>query len=789
MNAALKTYYMLRYLGPRLLWLRAGVYAGNLLGRTRRAYAPRPWDAIDLGRDCESVLASRPFLFPLGEPPAIPGHICGAEATRQPPLDQRLRLIAEMRHVYMFRLVSPRPVEWDTNGLTGQKSSLQRSWFELPDFDPAAGDMRTMWDPGRAAWAIDLARAKARGLGAPADSRCHTTPADSRSHTAGAPPAGRRCHTTHGTPADGRSHTDDESLAGLYWRWFESFYDACPPYMGPQWKCGQEASTRLIALAIGFWAFARDAASTPERWRKFARLVWATGHRVEHHIAYAVSQKNNHAISEACGLMLAAHLCPHFAESPRWGQTGRRVLEQEILRQTYADGSYVQQSMNYERVMLQIGMLGVRLAELAGQPFERRLYDALGRAGEFLFQMMDPDTGRLPNYGGNDGAWVLPLSECDYSDFRPAVQAAHHLAHRQRLLPPGAGDEDLLWLFGPAALQEPPPSPPRRPASSAFETGGYFTIRSRESWLMTRCHTYVDRPSHPDLLAIDLWWRGQNILTDCGTYQYYTPQDKRIEAYFKSIAAHNTIQLGDDEPMELVSRFLWLPWPRARLRDWRGNARAEPLLRRGPSSSTARQEPGSHDPGGEATLYFDGEQFAWDRPPWKTVHRRAILGLEGDAWVVVDDLIGPHATPATLRWHLCDAPYEFDEAGAALTLHTRAGPFGLALAYAAGDLSSLRVVRGLVGPERVQGLAAPYYGEWRPIPVLEAAVVAARPLRIVTLLSPCVDGALSVECAERDHIRIACGPRAFELTLAPPAAGGPAIVRDVRSLRPVEALA
>ena len=63
---------------------------------------------------------------------------------------------------------------------------------------------------------------------------------------------------------------------------------------------------RIIALSLGFWSVANDPATTPQRWVQFARLAWATGYRIAHHIDYAISQKNNHSMTEAVGLMLIA---------------------------------------------------------------------------------------------------------------------------------------------------------------------------------------------------------------------------------------------------------------------------------------------------------------------------------------------------------------------------------------------------------------------------------------------------------------------------------------------------
>ncbi len=705
-----KAYYVLRYLGPEFVWRRGKIYLSQKLGRPRRVFAPREWQQIRLAEitrdgtptEAEAYAACKrtqapAFLFPLGRPPQIPPAIRSTPLERQPPFAERLALLAQGRCVYFFRTPAPSPIDWYANPIDGTRSDPDQTWCDIPDYLPEQGDPRMLWEPSRAAWAIDLARARPFGL--------------------------------------------DVGAGELYWRWVDSWMDACPPFKGFQWKCGQESAVRLIAIALGFWALADDPATTPERWVQFARLAWATGYRIRHHISYAISQKNNHAISEACGLLLISWLFPEFRQAADWQALGRRVMARELWRQTSDDGSYIQQSMNYQRVMLHGAMLGLRLAELAERPFDRDLYERLGRCGDFLFQMMDPATGRLPQHGNNDGAYVLPLSECDFTDFRPVIQATHYLSRRERLLSAGPWDEDLVWLFGSEALAGAPPQS-LRPTSVQLDTGGYYTLRGRESWGMIRCHTYRERPSHCDQLHLDLWWRGQNLLRDCGTYHYYVPGRSDVEYYFKSATAHNNVALDRNDPAELVSRFLWFPWSRSRKRAYET---------------------------GEGLLYFEGECYDYDRAPWRVVHRRAVIGLPGDTWIVVDDLLGDAEHEAALRWHMPDVPYDADAADSSVRLKTSAGEVFVTVLGQPASPHRFEVVRGREEPGRVQGWEAPYYGERRPIPTLEVTWQCRLPLRMMTTITPAQAARpeRSDDSPAREHWRLATREAVWSVALTP----------------------
>jgi hypothetical protein len=673
-----KAWYILRYLGPRVVWLRLGVYANKFMGKSRRVFAPRPWGEIDLADICNDHAPSemvhyaaykranpQPFLFPLGEPPAMPESIANERGERLHSLAERQALLEEMRCIYCFAQPSPEAIDWYHNPFSDGRSDPEPTWCDVPDYLPTQGDPRTLWEPARAAWAIDLARIAARG--------------------------------THEAPGE------------LLWEWIDNFMAACPPYHGYQWRCGQESSVRLFAITMGIWATGKTM--TDAQWLSFARLAWATGYRVYHHINYAVSQKNNHAFSEAVGLMLVAHLFPEFKDSSRWWAKGRKVLARELKRQCYADGSYLQQAMNYHRVMLQDAILGVRLAELAGEPFDREIYDIVAKASEFLYQMIDPATGKVPLYGNNDGAHVLPLSETDFLDFRPAIQAGYLLATGKRVLPAGHWDEDAIWLLGPNALATHRAEDVPAQVSSAYEVGGYYTLRNPAdaTWMMTRCHTYRDRQGHCDTLGVDLWWRGVNVLRDCGTYQYYIPGRQDKERYFASMAAHNVVQVDGVDALQKVGRFLIFPW----------------------SKATCRHFETGDVPG----QYFEGESKDYDRKPWGVLQRRAILALPDATWVIVDDLLGAGEHAGRWWWHLADGVVDLDAGHAAARLHTTAGPISLVVA-SVSEIDNIELIHGRDVKGQVQGFASEYYAKLDAISVLEIDSRAQLPLRMVTVIAP-----------------------------------------------------
>lgn len=656
-----------RCFGSGWVVYRASVGLRKMTGLLRRRFPTRAWDRVLLGELLRPGVPGDPaeyrrfrekararFFFSPGQPPdqATLRRVLGEAGLKHvvAVADDfcRGRFLLFSRHVRDLGM----PVNWLLNPFNRAQHHAKTHWCDYPTFSPRLGDIKEVWEASRFAGAYWLARAYAV--------------------------------------------TRDEKYPEAFWRLFESWCAANPPNMGPNWKCGQETAIRMFGWCFALYAFWNCPATTPERSAAMVRMLAIQADRIEKHIDFAISQKNNHSMSEAVGLLTVGLLFPELVDSARWADLGRSVLESDIRRQVYEDGSFVQHSMNYHRVMLHVCLWAARLCELSGDPLAPDVRRRLDRAADFLFEMLDSDTGHAPNYGANDGALVLPLAACDYRDYRPTAQAAGYLAHRRRRLSDGPWDEMLLWLFGPGALRSPLHWEGAR--SRRFDAGGYCTLRAGESWGMIRCHSYRDRPSHVDMLHFDLWYRGVNVLGDSGTYKYFAPEAPGLDKFFKDIQAHNCVEIGGRGPLQLVSRFIWLPWPSARIVDHWDRA-------------------------------FMGESDAYLRAPWHVSHRRSIKAEADHTWRIEDEISGPGMQPVALRWNLAPGDVEID---ADERVTWRAG--GAEMRLGIGGTEGLRVVlrSGTERGEAEGGWLSEYYRDRRRRPVIMASGHLRLPARLIT---------------------------------------------------------
>ncbi|NLF71083.1 MAG: heparinase [Candidatus Anammoximicrobium sp.] len=623
-----RVYQAVRYQGVRWLLFRAVYAAKRRTGWFRFRFPIAAWQHEPAGRIREGL---SPVAGPRGDGLGSPQAVCRAErilAGRQ---------LWFSRHEFEVGFppdwfynpwdaasVSP-PAAAMREAAVASTGHVERAhWSQIGDF--AAGDIKGVWEQSRFGFVYPLVRAFA--------------------------------------------HAPDARYVEAFWEALEDWQEKNPPHCGVHWKCGQEIALRMIAWTFGFLAFRAHPATTCRREALLAEMLDVSARRIEGNLGYALSQKNNHGVSEATGLLTAGHLLSR----PAWAARGRRLLETLAEELIYADGSFSQHSANYHRLMLHLYVWAIRLDQAAGQTLSVEAVDRVRRAGVWLRTLLCPETGQVPNLGGNDGAHLLDLTDLGYGDFRPTVQAVGLVTENRRWLPPGPWDElaDWLGLSDDASGGGERVPEPAGGSWQEFADGGYAVWRADSLVAMLRCpRRFRHRPSQQDLLHFDLWHQGRNLLRDAGAYSYHC--EEPWAGYFASSAAHNTIRFDDRDPMPRISRFLYGGWPT-----------------------------------GEVDL-TDTVVTARFRDHRGVDHRRRVERTAGG--FVVSDEIGGDFREAVLRWRL-DPDQAYDVAGASC----RSPRFTLAVAVQPPETAATFRL--------AEGWESLYYQEKTPLPVFEVRVGA-----------------------------------------------------------------
>lgn len=341
--------------------------------------------------------------------------------------------------------------------------------------------------------------------------------------------------------------TQKEEYPQRFWQKFDTFNKCNPVNFGPNWSSGQEVAIRLINT---IWAASlfKNARSSQNRLEDLATTIEQHAFRISQTLAYARSQNNNHYLTECAALITASLVLPTHSLADRWYQEGWAGFRWCIKTQIDGEGEYVQHSTNYHRLMLQVCLW---VFSIDPTKFDPGIVEPLAKASLWLANQLDETSGGVPNLGANDGAMLFALQCTSINDFRPCTQAALNVFTNDTL-PFGSWNEMLLW-YGSKT----------KPNNSPFLKHSNGLLLSDHGWCSIRTKAYQNRPSHADHLHTEIWWTGQNIALDAGTYSYNSayPWDNSLT----TTKVHNTVFVDGMDQMDRVGKFLYANWGRSKV--------------------------------------------------------------------------------------------------------------------------------------------------------------------------------------------------------------------------------
>jgi hypothetical protein len=542
------------------------------------------------------------------------------------PDDASLLLQGQLR--YFSNQLTPvsDPPDWFVHSETGVEFPNRGHWSKIGDF--GHGDIKLIWEPSRFQWLV--------------------------------------------LAAQGYATTGGNDYLALINRWLSDWSEKNPLNQGTNWKCAQETAIRLMNLLTAALILGECQQPTPalvQMVREHCRRIYPTLH-------YAIAQNNNHGTSEFAALFIAGAWLNKVGkenyESTQLLLRGRSGLEERISHLVAKDGSFSQHSVNYHRLFLETISLVEFWREECEQPaFSSGYYQRVTAAIDWLWQMTDPITGDAPNLGANDGAQLLHISGGGYRDFRPSVQFATALFLKQRKYSKECNY--LLEWFGLetdtlTAIEE-------QRTSKLFDNGGYASLVGESCSGILRFPHFRFRPSHADLMHLEIMDQGIPVVRDGGSYSYNT--DAKWLCYFPGVESHNTIEFDHSEPMPRLSRFLFGEWPEIDFQEWNV---AENVIR-----------------------WSGGYKDYLGRS-----HQRTVL-LHGREWQIEDTVSG-FTECATLRWRLVPSDWVLD--GQKLV----------------SEMATIMIETEGVVIERmelVEGWESRYYNERSQVPVFEVEIKQA----------------------------------------------------------------
>ncbi len=583
-------------------------------------------------------------------------------------------------------------IPWRRDLVHGTESGLEHwSRFVVPDFS-RTGDPKIVWEPNRHQHFLLLGQAFA---------------------------------------FTGEERYAEECLAQLeHWR------RENPWRHGINWSSSLELAFRTWSWLWALHLLGASRALAGGRLAAWMQAFAEHARSIEQNLS-TYSSPNTHLLGEGFALFVIGLMLPELRGAGAWRSAGRRILEEEMENQVRPDGSHAEQSTFYHRYATDFFLCAAILAARNNCPFSPKYRSRLEGMCEFLLHLQLP-SGLHPMIGDADGGRLLALrpnaSPVLANDQRATLStAALYFLRGDFRAAAGRLHEESIWLLGPGAMETfASLAPESRGGSRVFRNAGVAVQRAgqgaRERMLlfdagpqgMANCGH-----GHADSLQVLLHADGVEWLTDPGTYAYSSSPEWRDA--FRGTRFHNTLAVDGADQAVPLDIFQWaqVPSPRLEL------AASTPLL---------DVAAGSHD--------------GYRRLPGDVVHRRTVIFVKPDYWILSDEISGAGR-------HALDFCFHFPpEAGVhATSSGWIAECAGKRLVLGCSPNIEGRTSRAEAAPR--QGWHSRDYGEKEPATALVCTWAGELPVRVHWLLAPAPDdppylavlpgGSLRVEFGVNGH--------------------------------------
>jgi Heparinase II/III N-terminus len=217
--------------------------------------------------------------------------------------------------------------------------------------------------------------------------------------------------------------------------WWEN-----PFLSGIHWTNGIEVGIRLISLVwirrmLDTWPgaagmFEDDPLAVQQiRWhQQYLAAFRSRG-----------SSANNHVIAEAAGQLVACCAFRWFPESERWRRDAARLLERELLRNTFPSGIDRELASDYQRFVAELGLLAAVEAEAAGRPLGTAVWQRLCAMTDSAAALTDQRL-RPPRQGDGDDGRALLLDAPEPDSWASLLALGEALLGRLDWWPPVTAD-------------------------------------------------------------------------------------------------------------------------------------------------------------------------------------------------------------------------------------------------------------------------------------------------------------------------------------------------------------
>jgi heparinase II/III-like protein len=510
--------------------------------------------------------------------------------------------------------------------------------------------------------------------------------------------------------------TGDEQYAEEAVLQMERWIDQAPPGCGMQWQSSLEIGIRAISWMWTVFLLLPSAA-----FDEFAarRVLESLLRQLDHVYRYpsVYTSPNTHLIGEAAALFMAGTLFPELSQATEWRRFGALTLINEMARQVTDEGVYREASTYYHCYAADFYLQLLVLARANRFQLPEWMWLRLEQMLEFVQRVTRPD-GSLPLIGDDDGGRALALHGRDYCSYRDGLSCGAVLFGREDFKRTALSfAEETLWLLGPESFDvfESMDDRPSAVLHQFYAESGCLIQRSGSgtaaSHLVFDCGglgMLSGGHGHAAALSLTLFSDGKELLIDPATAVYNAAPKWRN--FFRSTRAHNTVVVDGLDQSQTGGAFSWR------------------------SKAASRVISNCALPGMD---YTEGEHDGYARLRQGVIHRRRLMFVRPNYWIVVDELNGSGDHRFDFLYHFAPGAELFvldDERRGEVDCRVRCGSAALQLYMYGSAPVRTEAVCGESDP--VQGWASSLYGQRVPSPVLTATVRGVAPVYAMTFLTP-----------------------------------------------------
>lgn len=331
---------------------------------------------------------------------------------------------------------------------------------------------------------------------------------------------------------------------------------------GVNWMSPMDVAIRAANWIAGFYFFNDDQLNENDAktWLTILKSLWQHGVYLEHNLEYT-RRSGNHLLADAVGLLMLGVFFKASEQGRTWLALGKKILEEEILLQTYSDGVNYEMSVAYHRMVTEFFLTAFILMNINKEPFSSHYRERLSLMLRYIAYYTKPD-GTTPLLGdADDGRLFWFRSDDDFNNHTSLLSIAQTLFDFPFTSSETDFSEQALWLLGTNGWELFQRK--KRAVQSIALDSMLFSESQIAVMRYNDVHIFIDAGElgkkgwgghgNNDTLSFELYADGVSWLTDRGTFTYTA--NKALRNELRATRAHNTVMIDGVELADFANAF------------------------------------------------------------------------------------------------------------------------------------------------------------------------------------------------------------------------------------------